>query len=378
MASVNTINSNNLRAARLINQLSLYELSELLNISVSTLVKMEAGISQPNCTLIKQLCCRLGILPAFLTNFSRYNIHEDAVYYISTTAAENSITKNNNPLAQATAYLNLYYDLIRVLKTQFRFPNNFPKIYDSYAPSKKNIEQLADTCRFHWGLGFSPIENVITLIERSGGIVTSFPNLYSSIDSMSITYPHPIIVINPKKTAYQIRFDVAMHCGAIVSNFFFTNKSISETKQNLEHFALALLMPAGSFHNEFIRSKSNICWPEITSLQQRWGVSKEAIIYRAFQLKLINIKQLHFSLAKLRTNPSIHLNTQKVKKEHPLFITNHIQQLDKTQQLSVEVIAQHLAIKKLLLTNLFIEFKNLLSNNSANRQPKQHNVISIH
>ncbi|MCX4027000.1 ImmA/IrrE family metallo-endopeptidase [Endozoicomonas sp. SM1973] len=376
MTSVNHINGNNLRSARLINQLNLYELSELLGISVSTLVKMEAGISQPNNILIKQLCCRLGILPPFLTGSSRYTIHEDAIFYVPITTPKSQATSNNSTLFQATAYLSLYYELIRVLKTQFRFPNNFPKIYDADIASDTNIEQLADSCRFHWGLGFSPIENITTLIERSGGIVTSFPNLYSSIDSMSITYPHPIIIINHKKTAYQVRFDIAMHCGAIVSNFFFTSKNISATKQDLENFALALLMPACSFRNEFVRSKPIIYWPEIESLQQRWGVSKEAVIYRAFQLKLISIKQLKFSLAKLRTNASIHFNNCKTKKEQPHFISNQIQQLNKTQALSTEVIAQHLAVKKLLLTNLFIEFKNAL-NKSAASSPKKHNVFSI-
>jgi Zn-dependent peptidase ImmA (M78 family) len=164
--------------------------------------------------------------------------------------------------------------------TTDRFDLPTPKLADLHL---FDPESAARMIRQEWGLGETPIPNMIHLLEAKGVRVFSLAEDTAHVNAYSLWRKQtPYIFLNTFKSAESSRFDAAHELAHLVlhQDGGVTGR-LAEEQAN--QFAAAFLMPEADVRGSF---------PQIQTLQQfidakkRWRVSLAALNYRAHKLGL--------------------------------------------------------------------------------------------
>lgn len=175
------------------------------------------------------------------------------------------------------------------------------------AEGLSEIEAIATQVRKQWGLGKGPIDNLQYELESHGIVVTGFRNVDSKIDAFSqrirVEDSGSIFIIAlalGEKPRERLRFDMAHELGHILMHVLGeSNEDIDKEEFNLREkqaniFAGALLLPAESFGRDVEPYATNIEF--YRSLKKKWGVSMQAMMYRARQLEIITANQFQYMM----------------------------------------------------------------------------------
>ena len=266
-----------LRIARTFQGRTQTDLAAQLGVTQQFVAQLERERKQPNAMLVGALGDVLGFEPEFfygapLTEFA--------------DAECNFRRRRTTPIsvrARALAFGTLFGQLLQYLQSQLRLPEqDVPRIR---ASRPEEIEQAAERCRMHWGLGLDPpIKNVVRVMERAGVPVTKCPGIGAKVDAFSRA-GDPSVLVLTEKPASRCRYDVAHECGHLVLHDCEpTGTADAEAEAN--RFAAALLLPRAGFAREFPQARPG-GWEGLFRLKQRWRVSLAAIIRRAAELSLI-------------------------------------------------------------------------------------------
>lgn len=171
----------------------------------------------------------------------------------------------------------------------------------------EQIEDIAGMVRKYWKLGNGPIDNLQYLLESNGIIVTGFKNVDAKIDAFSQrinVQNHGTVFIIAlalgEKPDVRLRFDMAHELGHILMhNWDDSNESLGKDEFNaLEKqanmFASAFLLPRETFGRDVAPYATNIEY--YRTLKKKWGVSMQAMMYRARQLNLITANQFQYMM----------------------------------------------------------------------------------
>jgi Zn-dependent peptidase ImmA (M78 family) len=130
-----------------------------------------------------------------------------------------------------------------------------------------------------------PAGHLIRLLESHGVLVVFGPERAASVDAYSCDgWPRPVVVLNPvTRDYYRQRFDVAHELGHLVMHSGSEpGGQVAEEQANL--FAAELLMPASVIRPQLPDSMGPAAWHALAQLKEHWGVSIQALLYRARQL----------------------------------------------------------------------------------------------
>lgn len=241
---------------------------------------------------------------------------------LCTTATDNTYFRSQasaSKLMQNSQKMKLEYvaKVYEVLLNYVDFPErNLPPVFFRGADNLldadsedvlEQIEFIANTVRKHWKIGMGPIDNMQYLLESNGIIVTGFKNVDEKIDAFSQrinVQNHGTVFIVAlavgEKPDVRLRFDMAHELGHILMhNWDDSNDSLSKEEFNaLEKqanmFASALLLPRETFGKDVAPYATNVEF--YRSLRKKWGVSMQAMMYRARQLKLITANQFQYMM----------------------------------------------------------------------------------
>ena len=164
------------------------------------------------------------------------------------------------------------------------------------------IEEIAINTRKFWGIGMGPIENMQFLLESNGIIVTGFQDVDDKIDAFSQrvnVMNHGTVFIIAlaigDKPEVRLRFDMGHELGHILLHEWDdSNESLSRDEFNVREkqanmFASAFLLPRETFGRDVAPYATNVEY--YRRLRKKWGVSMQAMMYRARQLNLITANQ---------------------------------------------------------------------------------------
>lgn len=241
---------------------------------------------------------------------------------LCTTATDNTYFRSQasaSKLMQNSQKMKLEYvaKVYEVLLNYVDFPErNLPPVFflgtDNLldADSEEILEQIeliATTVRKHWKVGMGPIDDMQYLLESNGIIVTGFKNVDEKIDAFSqrinVRNHGTVFVVAlaiGEKPGVRLRFDMAHELGHILMhNWDDSNDSLSKDEFNaLEKqanmFAGALLLPRETFGKDVAPYATNVEF--YRSLKKKWGVSMQAMMYRARQLGLITANQFQYMM----------------------------------------------------------------------------------
>lgn len=284
-------NGERLKKARIYRGLTVAELAEQVSCQRQTLSMYEISKSQP---ADKEIVERLSQILNFPVKF--FYEHptlstEGTVYFRSL------LTTNKRYRSEQIVKMDFLSQVYSLLQDYVSFPKyealDFP---DGVSPTK-----AANLLRNAWGLGYGPIDNLITVVEQHGILVTSFSTSTDDVDAFSqfvgttdaATYL--IAYSNNKTSAARIHFDIAHELGHICLHEWsedieeLSKEEFKRREREANDFAAAFLLPEDAFRRDAESGPQTISFYK--QLKKKWKVSIAAMIRRAENLKIMTTEE---------------------------------------------------------------------------------------
>lgn len=255
------------------------DLATLVDKSPTAVAAWESGVTRPTAATVAQLALSLSVEPGF------FAVRPDDVAALSTTPHFRSL-RSTSQLArdQAFAYGQLAVDIAASLEKHVEFPQpdvpSLPVAVDD--GDGDGPERAAQLIRQQWGIEAGPAGHLVRLLETHGVLVIFSPEQAAPVDAYSFDSGlRPVVILNPiKRDYYRQRFDVAHELGHLVMH------SDAEpggriVEDQAHRFAAELLMPTEQIRDLLPASMGGNAWRTLARLKEQWGVSIQALLYRA-------------------------------------------------------------------------------------------------
>ena len=277
-----------IKQARELNGLTQSELGKRVGCNQSAIAHFENNRTLPSNDILKAIADITGVLPNF---FEREPTHDFSLGSLS-YRSRRSLTKKEE--AKAYQYALTMYEQARHLSNKLDLPLlRFPRITEKPALS-------ARVARASLGLApDKPISRLLNTFEHNGGLVFVTPFPLFKIDAFSrwasLDTERPIIIVSCNIPGDRMRFSVAHEIGHLVMHAA-PNGTMITMEKEANSFAAEFLMPEDAIKHELI---APVTLTSIAQLKPKWGVSMQALIYRAHDLKIITDRQYRYLFEQL-------------------------------------------------------------------------------
>lgn len=280
-------NGERLKKARIYRGLTVAELAERVGCQRQTLSMYEISKSQPtDKTTVARLAQELDFPVEYF--YEHPNVSASGTVYFRSLLTTNK--KYRSEQIVKMDYLSQIYSL---LQDYVAFPEFKPlDLSDDVTP-----EQAAYALRDAWGLGRGPVDNLISVVEQHGILVTSFSTSTNDVDAFSKfmgdadTPTYIIAYSNNKTSAARIHFDIAHELGHICLHEWSENiediskEDFKRKEREANDFAAAFLLPEETFRKDAERGPQTITYYK--QLKKEWKISIAAMIRRSEKLGII-------------------------------------------------------------------------------------------
>ena len=159
------------------------------------------------------------------------------------------------------------------------------------AKSVEDAERIAKELRKEWKIGMDPIENMVETLEDHAVAVLALnaDGRFDGISAWATVLGNkeqivPVLVTNATMSGDRQRFNLAHELGHLVIK----QKSTKEDEDTAHRFAAALLVPDEAAYKELGQSRSRIEFDELLLLKHKYGLSMQAWLRRAKDLRIIS------------------------------------------------------------------------------------------
>ena len=283
----NQFNGERLKKARIYRGLTVAELAEQVGCQRQTLSMYEISKSQP---ADNGLVERLSRVLSFPIKFFYENptAHAESTVYFRSL-----LTTNKKYRSEQIVKMDFLSQVYSLLQDYISFPVYEPlNLHEGTTP-----EEAAYALRDAWELGRGPIDNIISVVEQHGILVTSFSTSTDDVDAFSQfvgTSDSPTYLIaysNNKNSAARIHFDIAHELGHICLHEWsedieeLTKEEFKRREREANDFAAAFLLPEDTFRKDAEAGPQTI--NHYKQLKKKWKVSIAAMIRRSEKLNII-------------------------------------------------------------------------------------------
>lgn len=282
-------------SARKMAGMSMDELASLSGLSKNAISRYEKGIMKPDSTNLIKLSKALNVKVDYF--FRKGSVELASVEF-------RKKAKLSNKAVEAIKYrvidrLEKYLELEEILMVDNEFVSPLASFQIEGAD---DVEAAADKLREEWNLGLNPITSVVEMLEDNFIKVVEveeeldFDGLSTFIDDRI-----PVIVVNKNFPIERKRFTLLHELGHLLLNLN-ANLSSKEIENACNRFSGALLVPQSKMVTELGSGRKVIYLQELAEIQKEWGISIQAIMYRARDLNIISQSKLSEFYIELRTN----------------------------------------------------------------------------
>jgi Zn-dependent peptidase ImmA (M78 family)/DNA-binding XRE family transcriptional regulator len=272
-----------LKSARLLATLSQDKLVKAINgvVSKNAIAKYERAEMMPNSKVLIALAEVLGVKSDYF--FRPFSVEIKNIEFRKKSKLK--VSRVNSIKQEVLDKVERYIEIEEFLQIPFSFYNPIDSVR---IKTKLDIENAVNILHTKWQLGFNALPNIIDLLEDKEVKVIEldseeeFDGLAGWADGKI-----PIVVVNKHFTIERKRFTVLHELGHLLLNF--DNQLNGREIEKLCHcFAGAMLMPKDTFIMEVGKLRRNISLKELISIKESYGISIQAIMARAYSLKIIN------------------------------------------------------------------------------------------
>lgn len=271
-----------LRLARQALMLRKKDLAERVGVSAGAVSQYENGSASPSPRVVAALALALGVPSDFFAGDRPLGSAP------ATTAHFRSLrSTSKQERDRAFAHAVLTWELARVIERYVRLPAyELPSdLAVGTEDSTAAVEEVARRAREELRLGTGPVPHVIRLLESRGVICTRLPAQTRRVFAFSCDFPlRPVVVLSTERTHRAAgRFDAAHEFGHLLLH------------HDEEPGSHAVERQAHAFASEFLAPSSEIAgllpsrvdWKQLMHLKEIWGISIQALLYRARALKVM-------------------------------------------------------------------------------------------
>ena len=256
-------------------------LAHLVDISPAAIGQFESGTAKPSAATLGHLALALDYPPAFFA----FTGESRTAPTISDTFFRSLRSARQAELLKAVAHATLVHEVVVKLEERVKFPSlDLPTdLHVTASTTTDEIEEIVGLLRERWELPNGPVAHVVLLLELHGVVVTRYRSGSDRVDAFSQPFgDRPIVVLGDDKgAADRSRLDAAHELGHLTMHP--DPQPGDRTLENQANaFAAAFLMPRAEIIDTLPRRR--IDWIEMVRLKRTWGVSIQALLYRAREL----------------------------------------------------------------------------------------------
>ena len=182
-------------------------------------------------------------------------------------------------------HLQKYLELESVLGMPAEFEN---PIAGRPVRAREEVEAAAADVRSRWELGSGPIVNLLGLLEDKGIKVYETQGI-EGFEGLSGRYGNrPFVAVSMEFPADRIRFTAAHELGHVLCDF----EEAESPEGECHAFGAAFLLPRAALEKAFMPSRRKVTLGDLAEIKEAYGVSLQAIMYRAHGLGLASDRQL--------------------------------------------------------------------------------------
>ena len=292
---MNTVFAQRIATARKMAGLSMDQLATLSGLSKNAISRYEKGIMKPDSSNLIKLSKALNVKVDYL--FRKPTVELEALEFRK--KARLGVKSIDSIKYRVMDRLERYLELEDILSVNNDFSN---PIFSIQINDIQAVELAAKKLRETWNLGLHPISSVIEMLEDNFIKVVEVdePMEFDGLSAF-VGNKVPVIVVNQNFPVERKRFTLLHELGHLLLTFscIFTDKEI----ENLcNRFAGAVLIPGDKLISELGQSRKQFYLQELAELQKEWGISIQAIMYRAKNLDIITQSKLTDFYIRLRQN----------------------------------------------------------------------------
>lgn len=273
--------SKRLKSARLLAKLTQEELAQKVNITKNAISKYEKAEMMADPLVLKSLAEALGVDTGFLVR--KFKVELSNIEFRKKASMSNPDTDfiNEKILVHIENYL-ITEEILSIVST---FENPFP---DVVIHSKAEMEHYAGKLIEKWQLGINGIPSVYQVLEENEIKVMELP-FGSKFDGWSgmAGGKYAVIVINQNMPTTERKRFTALHELAHLLFRFDSALSEKDIEKLCHYFAGAVLVPGQVMQQMFGSFRKNITHHERMEVNRLFGISHQALMYRAKELGII-------------------------------------------------------------------------------------------
>lgn len=212
--------------------------------------------------------------------------HEDAaVNEIKFRAGERLSAKTGSALKFRIAdHLQRSLELESALGAPAPFED---PLADRLVRTKDDVEAAAAEVRRRWELGPGPIVNLLGVLEEKGIKVYEARGI-EGFEGLSGRFGrYPFIAVSVDFPADRIRFTAAHELGHVLCGF----PDQDSPEGECHAFGAAFLLPRAALEKVFTPPRRKVTLGELGEVKRTYGISLQAIMYRAHALELVSDRQ---------------------------------------------------------------------------------------
>jgi Zn-dependent peptidase ImmA (M78 family) len=176
-------------------------------------------------------------------------------------------------------------------------------------------------------------------LESKGVLVTIVPDTCGDIDAFSGWHAgRPIVFLVEHSEASRLRYDAAHELGHLVMHMDVAPGS-TELERQANRFGAAFLLPRESFLPE---CPKRLNWDHFYELKQRWRISVQALVRRAYDLGRISEASYRRAFVQLNARHERVHERFEPQAEAPTMIARALQELG--PDMSLSMIAEKLCL----------------------------------
>lgn len=274
--------SQRLKSARLMKGLSMDALCEKMEniISKQSISKYENGKMMPDSTILIALSQALEVNVDFFFRPYGVSLHDIEFRKKSKLKASSLNRIREKVLDEIERYLEI--------ENLLDMSNSFQADYkDFIVKNRKETKQIAHRLRNDWKLGEDAISNITFLLEENG-IKVILLDADEAFDGLSgfVNKTHPVIINNKYATAERQRFTALHELGHLILHF---DEQVCDKEKEMlcNLFANEMLIPSEQFIDLIGSSRKDISLQELIPIQMQYGISVDALMYKAKELGII-------------------------------------------------------------------------------------------
>lgn len=298
-----------LSMARTMRGMSMDTLAKKISKSKNAISKYEKGMMLPDSTSLIQIARALDVPVDYL--FRPITVTIDSIEFRKTSKL--SKKKENIIKEEVKNCLEKYIEIESIYSLHINKAINKFEV-----SNEKDVCTVAEKVRKDLELGDDGISDVIEVLEENNiKIIELFED--KSFDGLSGSAKDmPIIVVNMSFPSERKRFTILHELGHLLLAFpkdF--DKKRKERYCNL--FANEMLIPQDVFKQKIGENRSDISLRELIDIQKQYGISIDALMYKAHYLNVITDRRYTTFCKKKNALPNfkIQVETSRTVEEHP-------------------------------------------------------------